>query len=139
MVKERQGSVKECMRKDIQDRGVKRNETEVSVFEILCMGEARLFILQSTPFFFFFFSVSLTLRELKVPESNENCRNVHRKDMFLKGLASALGSPLKQVHKLHAAFGVKEDGLDSHTHTDTQKKKKKNTPFKVLYCINSED
>lgn len=55
MVKERQGSIKECMRKDIQDRGVKRNETEVSVFEILCMGEARLFILQSTPFFFFFF------------------------------------------------------------------------------------
>lgn len=32
MVKERQGSIKECMRKDIQDRGVKRNETEVSVF-----------------------------------------------------------------------------------------------------------
>lgn len=56
MVKERQGSIKECMRKYIQDRGVKRNETEVSVFEILCMGEARLFILQSTPFFFFFFS-----------------------------------------------------------------------------------
>lgn len=45
--------------------------------------------------------------------------------MFLKGLASALGSPLKQVHKLHAALGVKEDGLDSHTHTQTHKKKKK--------------
>lgn len=64
-----------------------------------------------------------------MPESNENCRNVHRKDMFLKGLASALGSPLKQVHKLHAALGVKEDGLDSHTHTQTHKKKKKKKKY----------
>lgn len=49
--------------------------------------------------------------------------------MFLKGLASALGSPLKQVHKLHAALGVKEDGLDSHTHTQTHKKKKKKKKY----------